>query len=396
MSQTDKINYLVGKEGLKREILDPFNEKIINFFSDLSKQIMKDKSLSKYPDLMAFAFFCRKANLKNLKNKLDQSKLKRLGLGILFHITPSNIPTNFAYSLLFGLINGNTNLVKVPSQEFEQVNIICKCIKQIIKKKHQSIKNMIKVVRYKNNDAFTKKISQLCDCRIIWGGDQSIEKIRSFTLNPNSLDLSFADRFSLCIINTDKLAQLSKEKFKKLIYDFYNDTFVVDQNACSSPHLILWKGKKNENLKQFFWSSLNKLVKIKYDLNHTAAVDKYSELCKIILQDDKIENFQRYSNNIYTIDLKRLPNKLDDYRGKWGFFYQFDISKIKEIQKYINKKFQTLTYFGFSKKELNNFIFDNKIDGIDRIVPIGQALDIDFYWDGYDINKILSRIVDVR
>ena len=42
------------------------------------------------------------------------------------------------------------------------------------------------------------------------------------------------------------------------------------------------------------------------------------------------------------------------------------------------------------------FIFDNKIDGIDRIVPIGQALDIDFYWDGYDINKILSRIVDVR
>jgi len=74
MSQTDKINYLVGKEGLKREILDPFNEKIINFFSDLSKQIMKDKNLSKYPDLMAFAFFCRKANLKNLKNKLDQSK----------------------------------------------------------------------------------------------------------------------------------------------------------------------------------------------------------------------------------------------------------------------------------------------------------------------------------
>ena len=310
MSQTDKINYLVGKEGLKREILDPFNEKIINFFSDLSKQIMKDKNLSKYPDLMAFAFFCRKANLKNLKNKLDQSKLKRLGLGILFHITPSNIPTNFAYSLLFGLINGNTNLVKVPSQEFEQVNIICKCIKQIIKKKHQNIKNMIKVVRYKNNDAFTKKISQLCDCRIIWGGDQSIEKIRSFTLNPNSLDLSFADRYSLCIINMDKLAQLSKEKFKKLIYDFYNDTFVVDQNACSSPHLILWKGKKNENLKQFFWSSLNKLVKIKYDLNHTAAVDKYSELCKIILQDDKIENFQRYSNNIYTIDLKRLPLKL--------------------------------------------------------------------------------------
>jgi hypothetical protein len=138
------------------------------------------------------------------------------------------------------------------------------------------------------------------------------------------------------------------------------------------------------------------LVKTKYDLNHTAAVDKYAELCKIILKDDKIESFKRYSNNIYTVDLKKLPDKLENYRGKWGFFYQFNIGKIKEIQKYINKKFQTMTYFGFSKKELNNFIFVNKIDGIDRIVPIGQALDINFYWDGFDINKILSRIVDVR
>ena len=200
---------------------------------------------------MTFAFFCRKANLIKLKNKFYETDLKRLGLGIVFHITPSNIPTNFAYSLLFGLINGNSNIVKVPSKEFPQISIICKHI-NIILKKYPKIKKMINIIRYSNNDIITKQISLKCDCRIIWGGDNSIQKIREHPTKPHSLDLTFADRYSFCLINTDKLKKISKKKFQRVIKDFYNDTFVVDQNACSSPHLVIWKGKQNNNLKRIF------------------------------------------------------------------------------------------------------------------------------------------------
>ncbi len=35
----------------------------------------------------------------------------------------------------------------------------------------------------------------------------------------------------------------------------------------------------------------------------------------------------------------------------------------------------------------------NNLIGIDRIVPIGNALDIDFNWDGYDLIRSLSRLV---
>ena len=48
------------------------------------------------------------------------------------------------------------------------------------------------------------------------------------------------------------------------------------------------------------------------------------------------------------------------------------------------------------KNEIRNFIVNNELSGIDRVVPIGQALDMSFYWDGYDLNKILSRIVDIK
>jgi hypothetical protein len=40
-------------------------------------------------------------------------------------------------------------------------------------------------------------------------------------------------------------------------------------------------------------------------------------------------------------------------------------------------------------------MLNSNLTGIDRIVPIGNALDIDFKWDGYDLIKTLSRIVSV-
>ena len=52
---------------------------------------------------------------------MEQNLNNKLGLGLAFHITPSNIPTNFAYSLIFGLLSGNSNVVKVPSRNFTQI-----------------------------------------------------------------------------------------------------------------------------------------------------------------------------------------------------------------------------------------------------------------------------------
>ena len=49
-----------------------------------------------------------------------------------------------------------------------------------------------------------------------------------------------------------------------------------------------------------------------------------------------------------------------------------------------------------SKDLLLSFIVNNSLIGIDRIVPIGQALNIGVIWDGYDLIRKLSRIIEVR
>ena len=69
-----------------------------------------------------------------IKNNLHNGEL-RIGLGSIFHITPSNVPLNFAYSFAFGLLTGNSNLVKLPSTDFKQTLLVCLSIKNLFREK---------------------------------------------------------------------------------------------------------------------------------------------------------------------------------------------------------------------------------------------------------------------
>ena len=392
----NKVNYLVGKKEVLNESSVPYNENICNFISEFSKELNNNKFSKNFPDIKTLAFWCRKKNILNLKKKFISNKT-RVGLGLIFHITPSNIPTNFAYSLIFGLITGNSNIVKVPSKKFEQISIICDALNKVLnKKKFSFAKKMIVVVRYRDNDNYTKKISSICNARLIWGGDETIKNIRMFKLQQRAIDIAFTDRYSFCAIDAKKFLELNNYETILLTNKFYNDTYLVDQNACSSPHLMVWLGKNMSEARNKFWNTLYKSVSKKYDMPEIASIDKYNKLCKNILSYKNLKQQEKYGNSIYTVMLKNLDKNPNNIRGKWGFFYEYNTDNLNKIAKYINNKYQTFTYFGLEKNVLKNFILNNNLSGIDRIVPIGQALEMDFYWDGYDINKTLTRVVDIK
>ena len=132
MNKEKKINYLVGNSKIKRISSVPYSKKVLSFLTDLSSELNNSKYSKEYPDIKTLSFFLRKASLLNLQKKyLNSNNETRLGLGLVFHITPSNMPTNFFYSLIFGLLTGNSNIVKVPSKNFVLVDIICNLIKII-------------------------------------------------------------------------------------------------------------------------------------------------------------------------------------------------------------------------------------------------------------------------
>ena len=120
------LEYVIGDDKTIEQMpsipaLPPFAEPVISFFNDLSKLVMKKGR--EYSDVMTFGFWCRKAAL--LKEKENHHDLeRRLGRGIVFHSTPSNVPVNCAFSFASGLLAGNANIVRLPAKDFPQVQII--------------------------------------------------------------------------------------------------------------------------------------------------------------------------------------------------------------------------------------------------------------------------------
>ena len=41
------------------------------------------------------------------------------------------------------------------------------------------------------------------------------------------------------------------------------------------------------------------------------------------------------------------------------------------------------------------WLIATNVRGVDRIVPIGKAMDIDVIWDGFDLVRVIARIMKV-
>ena len=243
-----KINYLIGRKISHSQNLI-FNDLAINFLSDVSNELRKNKIVLQSPDLFFLMIWSMKKNLISHYEKYKKSAF-RIGQGIVFHICPSNVPLNFFYSFSFGLLAGNSNIVKLPSKSYVETNILINVIKKIInQKKYIKIKKTNIFVKYEKNKSINDFFTNKCDVRIIWGGDKTINEVRESSLNVKSYELTFPDRYSLAIINIKKLKEINTNEFKKIVKGFFYDSFTMKQQACNSPHFVFWLGKKDPKIR---------------------------------------------------------------------------------------------------------------------------------------------------
>ncbi|HAM99589.1 MAG TPA: acyl-CoA reductase [Marinilabiliales bacterium] len=374
----------------------PFDNMAVQFLDALSKQLNTDINIRQYPDVATFAFFCRKANIFNLKKLYDTNEGLRLGRGIVFHVAPSNVPVNFAYSLISGILSGNINIVRVPSKEFEQVQMICRAIEKVAENdQFMEMGNRMLLVKYPRESQATKYFSSICDVRVIWGGDQTIADIRRNQLPARSFDVTFADRYSFCVINADELVH--GINLERLAQGFYNDTYLFDQNACTAPHLVVWLGenKNVEKARQMFWDSLSDLVEKKYNFQAVMAVDKLTAFYSQAIKSDRKIKAEGNSNNLWRVQIDTLPVTIDEFRCTGGYFSEYHAQSLDEIAPIINRKYQTLAYYGLTKKAIETFIKTATPVGLDRIVPIGQTSEFSLIWDGYNLITTFSRDIDI-
>lgn len=374
--------------------LSPFSDEVILYLNELSSILLRMPEVRHYPDVVTFAFFCRKANLLHLQKEHATNSL-RLGRGLVFHIAPSNVPVNFAYSLICGLLSGNNNIVRLPGKQFRQVDLIVEAIRTLSDdERFDTVSRMVHLIKYERGGIETTTYSALADVRVIWGGDETIRTIRQSPLPPRSYDIAFADRYSVCVLNA--ISILEEPSLDKIVEGFYNDTYLFDQNACSAPRLMVWVGTadKIEKAKEYFWTALQQYVDRKYKLEPILAVDKLSAFYRQAILSDVIKE-ENKNNNLWRVRLRELSSDIPQYRCAGGYFSEYSTNDFNDLASIVTTKYQTLAYFGFSKDELQRFVLNNHIKGIDRIVPIGKTTDFSLIWDGYDLITMLSREISI-
>ncbi len=389
----NELQYVVGTpeiiEGMRSvKPLRPFDDAVIAFLNDLSAELRK---IREYPDVATFGFWCRRAALLQEKAK-NYDADERFGKGVVFHSTPSNVPVNFAFSFAAGLLAGNANIVRLPGKPFEQVEIICDAVRGLLTEKHKNLASYIAFVKFPPVKAIADFFSGMCNVRVIWGGDRTVEELRQSPIPARTTEITFADRHSIAVISAD--AYLAAERKDTVIRNFWNDTYYSDQNACTSPRMIFWIGEKKEEAKDDFWRRVHDMAAEEYTLAPVQSVGKLNALY-FVAAARKVKQVKTGDMLVTRVVPEEADASLMDYKYNSGFFFEKDIDDLSEIVGVCDLRCQTLTYFGIREADFRKFLEETRPAGIDRIVPMGKSMDFALIWDGYDLIRQMSRRITI-
>lgn len=378
----------------------PFAPEVMQFCGRLSRLIFQEKEARQFPDLQALAFWMRPAELAPLAEsvrRLETAYTRLVPRGVVFHVPPSNVDTIFVYSWVVSLLMGNRNIIRLSSSMTPQVDLLCQLVNQAMAEADECFRDQTILVQYGHERELTELFSSVADVRVIWGGDQTVNTIRSAPLPPHATELTFPDRFSLSAIRAERYLALTDTEAEALAEKFYNDTFWFDQMACSSPRLLLWCGETEAcaAASPTFFRRLQLCMERKnYTPELGVRMNRFTFACRAIL-DRPVTAYQDFEGNLPVLTLGSLENFEREHCGG-GVMLEFQSQTLDALTAAVDHRDQTLTHFGFDQDELDAFVRRLNGRGIDRIVPIGQALQFQRFWDGYDLFQSLSRSVYVH
>lgn len=362
----------------------PFSDELFTFTQSVSKRLVK---LRHMPEVVALGYWLRKANVKAMQQQFEEEHHGKVmkPRGLVFHIAPSNVDTIFVYSWMLSLLAGNKNVIRISSKS--EVNELLQIIFEEIAA-CEAVAQTTMLCTYGHEEQATAILSAACHTRVIWGGDATVQAIRQVPLAPLANELAFPDRFSLAVLNSERVAQLNEAELDALLEKFYNDVFWFDQMACSSPRLVIWQGKSVPT----FWARFEQKVQQKqYELLAATQVLKYTTSLQLAADDSvKAVDSATYFSRV---QLQDVPADVREQHCGGGLFYEYEVERLQDLAKVIIDKDQTLAYFGFEQDELIAFVEVIGTRGLDRIVPIGQALDFNGVWDGQSFLTSFTREV---
>ena len=375
-------------------VLSPFEAEILNFVDAFSKKLIED--FRAYPEMVSLGFWMRNTHIEQLQQRFEAYEGLHVARGTVLHFAPSNVDTIFIYSWFLSLLTGNRNIIRLSTRQSKQSAALIALLQELFENEaHKHIAKRTVILQYDHDETITAWLSAQCDTRVIWGGDKTITDIRAVPIPPTATELTFADKFSFAVINASAFLKL--ENTGAFIHDFYNDAFWFGQQACSSIRMIIWVGDKVtcKAASEYFIQLLSDYESQK-PLELSAADVMNKQVALYALGSTGMGSVNTYNDqHIHTIKLSSLDTMYEEQHCGTGLLYEYYADSLEKIFLHINKKHQSLSYFGFEKEQFADMIRKYQPHGIDRIIPVGKSLEFSHVWDGYDLMRSFTREIKI-
>jgi hypothetical protein len=379
----------------------PFSEELQAFTCELSGVILSDRRSRPLPEVIALGYWLRPASMRALADRfagLNSSSAVRVPVGLALHIPPANVDPIFAYSWIMSLLCGNCNIVRTPSRRGSVAELLLTQIDQVLPH-YSRIASTTAFVEYGHEDSITEALSAQAALRVIWGGDETVRHIRALQLPARAKEVVFGDRYSFAVIAAPSFLALDDDAATGLMDRFYLDVFLFNQMACSSVRLLAWCGTSEDTHKaaeRAIPMLRQAIERRQFSLEAADALSKYGACLRLALELP-VAGIDWGEGRLAVVDLKEgepLNWPTEPLVGG-GLLLQAHVDELASLTPIIDSRTQTLAQFGFEVEQLAQFVRMLNGRGVDRIVPLGSAMNFAPIWDGYDLLCEFTRLVTI-
>lgn len=164
---------------LSRELLNGVHDRLIagGFSQSDHKDTMRQK-VEEAAWILSKEYLEAKVKLElgeTDRSRQDSEQIKRMPLGVLFHIGAGNMDALPAFSVIEGMLAGNINILKLPEADL----VLSKALLRRLTEIEPALKPYVYVFHISSVDKNRmKQLASLADAIVIWGGDEAVGAVR--------------------------------------------------------------------------------------------------------------------------------------------------------------------------------------------------------------------------
>jgi hypothetical protein len=391
------VAFLEATRDLRAE---PFAPTRMDTLARLSAGLLADPVLRQDPASVSVAYWLRRAQLARLveehaRRAAMEPDVVRVPVGRVLHMAPSNVDTLFLYSWALAYLCGNASVVRLSQEQGVILSALLRVIDSVATEDAE-LRASNRFVTYGHDDAVTSALSEWCAHRVIWGGDEAVAAIRPLPLPPHASERVFGSKYSFAVIDAARYREAPERERGAVASSFFNDLFWFDQMACSSPHVVFWIGAPD--IAELAANDFEHALQSEVERRHfkppvSSAVHRRSYAFGIAASADvRVVLEHPGFVGLHLRDQAALNKEICG----GGLLRHVPVERLSAVLPFIDEGDQTLTHWGVDGVALRDFAADAGARGLDRLVPIGEALAFDVVWDGFHLVDDMLRRVRVR